>query len=60
MTKGRILVVDDERNMRTTLADILSEEGFDVSTAESGEKAVRMRACACSSTTEMSRFHMTW
>ena len=24
------------------------------------EKAVRTKACACSSTTEISRFHMTW
>ncbi len=42
MTKQRILVVDDERNMRTTLADILTDEGFEVSTAESGEKAVKI------------------
>jgi CheY-like chemotaxis protein len=36
------LVVDDEQNMRTTLADILIGEGFDVSTAESGEKALKL------------------
>lgn len=40
----RILVVDDEKNMRTTLSDILEEEGFEVRTAESGEKAVKMCA----------------
>ncbi len=40
--KRRILVVDDERNMRTTLADILTDEGFEVFTAESGEKAVKI------------------
>ncbi len=38
----RVLVVDDERNMRTTLADILEDAGFDVSTADCGEKAVKM------------------
>ena len=42
MSRGRILVVDDEQNMRTTLADILADEGFDVSTAESGERAVKL------------------
>jgi len=42
MSRGRILVVDDEQNMRTTLSDILAYEGFDVSTAESGERAVKL------------------
>jgi CheY-like chemotaxis protein len=42
MGKARVLVVDDERNMRTTLSDILAEEGFEVSTAESGERAVKI------------------
>lgn len=37
-----ILVVDDEPNMRRTLRDILDHEGYDVSTAESGEQAVRL------------------
>jgi len=40
--RQRVLIVDDERNQRATLSDILSEEGFDVMTAESGEKAVRL------------------
>jgi len=31
--RGRILVVDDERNARTALAEILREEGFAVDTA---------------------------
>ncbi len=40
--RTRVLVVDDERNQRATLADILADEGFDVVTAETGEKAVRL------------------
>jgi CheY-like chemotaxis protein len=42
MSKGRILVVDDEQNMRTTLADILADEGFEVVVAESGERAIKL------------------
>ncbi len=34
--------MDDERNQRLTLSHILTEEGFDVVTAESGERAVRL------------------
>ena len=37
-----VLVVDDERNMRTTLADILSDEGYVVETADCGEAAIDM------------------
>jgi two-component system, NtrC family, response regulator HydG len=40
----RVLIVDDEKNLRTTLADILQEEGYDVSTAATGEEAVEMCA----------------
>jgi CheY-like chemotaxis protein len=39
-----ILIVDDEPNMLRTLEDILRDEGFEVSTAESGERAVQMVA----------------
>ena len=39
-----ILVVDDEPNMLRTLADIFRDEGFDVTTASSGEQAVEMSA----------------
>jgi len=39
-TATRLLVVDDERNMRNTLRDILEDEGYCVETAESGEAAV--------------------
>ncbi len=37
-----VLVVDDEKNIRITLADILVGEGFEVRTAETGEKAVKL------------------
>lgn len=38
----RILVVDDETNMRATLADILSDEGYQIDTAADGLSAVEM------------------
>ncbi|MEO2024720.1 MAG: response regulator [Fuerstiella sp.] len=38
----RILIVDDEQNMRITLADILQNEGYEVDVAASGVEAVRM------------------
>jgi DNA-binding response OmpR family regulator len=41
-TVKRILIVDDETNMRTTLADILSDEGYEVDTAVDGLSAVQM------------------
>ncbi len=37
-----VLIVDDDLNMRRTLRDIFEEEGFEASTAESGEQAVSM------------------
>lgn len=36
----RVLIVDDERNMRRTLAAILRDEGYAVTTAATGEEAV--------------------
>ncbi len=39
---ARILIVDDEKNMRGTLAEILRDEGYVVHTAESGEAAVQI------------------
>ena len=39
---GRILVVDDEKNMRKTLADILRDEHYQVATAATGEEAVEL------------------
>jgi len=37
-----ILVVDDEKNIRATLADILTGEGYEVRTAGTGEQAVKL------------------
>lgn len=39
MSKERILVVDDEANARTALAELLREEGYAVETAADGFKA---------------------
>jgi CheY-like chemotaxis protein len=38
----RILVVEDEFLIRLTLAEVLSDEGFDVTEAEDGEQAVAL------------------
>ena len=40
-SKGRILVVDDERAMQIALRGLLTKEGYSVETAGSGEDAVR-------------------
>ena len=40
MSNPRILVVDDEANARTALAEILRQEGFSVETAADGFKAL--------------------
>jgi DNA-binding NtrC family response regulator len=37
----RILVVDDERKIRSILSHILTDEGYTVKTAENGEEAIR-------------------
>src|SRR5512143_39522 len=37
---GRVLVVDDEANARTALAELLRDEGFDVETAADAFKAL--------------------
>jgi DNA-binding NtrC family response regulator len=39
-----VLVVDDERNMRSSLQTLLSDEGYGVLLAESGEKALQQLA----------------
>jgi two-component system response regulator HydG len=38
--QSRILVVDDQRNMRTTTALILRQQGYEVTEVESGEEAL--------------------
>ncbi|NLE85037.1 MAG: sigma-54-dependent Fis family transcriptional regulator [Myxococcales bacterium] len=42
MTKGRILVVDDEASARNALAEILSDEGYSVLAAPDGFKALAL------------------
>ncbi len=44
MEKTKILVVDDEHLIRWTLEQHLGKEGYDVYTAEDGEKALQMTA----------------
>jgi DNA-binding NtrC family response regulator len=39
MAQGHILVVDDERDIRLLIQEILEDEGYQVDTAENGEKA---------------------
>ena len=39
-SKGRVLVVDDEANARTALAELLRDEGYAVETAADGFKAL--------------------
>jgi DNA-binding NtrC family response regulator len=41
---ARVLIVDDEKNMRKTLADILQSEGYEVATAATGEEAIELCA----------------
>src|SRR5690348_16281944 len=40
--KHSILVVDDEQNIRTSLKDLLEDEGFAVQTVESGEACLAL------------------
>ncbi|MBN2372985.1 sigma-54-dependent Fis family transcriptional regulator [bacterium] len=42
MTKGHILIVDDEKRIRSALAGILKDEGHEVSVAEDGSQALEM------------------
>src|SRR5437667_8026584 len=41
MARKSILVVDDEKNQREILEEILSSEGYDVTMASSGEAAMK-------------------
>ncbi|HHL35670.1 MAG TPA: response regulator, partial [Desulfobulbaceae bacterium] len=38
----RILVVDDEEQIRQMLAQMLGHEGYEVHTAENGEEGMRL------------------
>ena len=38
----RVLIVDDEKNLRRTLADILHDEGYTVDVAATGEEALEL------------------
>lgn len=40
MSQGRILVIDDEENVRKTIRLTLTKAGFDVVEAEDGEKGI--------------------
>jgi len=40
-TNAKILLVDDEENIRSSLHKILSREGYEVTTAESGRVALQ-------------------
>src|ERR671912_420025 len=42
MSRKNILVVDDEKSQREILEMILAEEGYDVTTAASGEAALKI------------------
>ena len=37
---GKILIVDDERNIRLLLTEVLSEKGFDVTEAKDGQESL--------------------
>jgi CheY-like chemotaxis protein len=39
---ARVLIVDDEKSIRTTLAEFVREDGHDVRTAETGAEALRL------------------
>src|SRR5512133_2059878 len=41
---GRILIVDDEANLRHTVARILQRAGFEVTTAGSGKEGLTLRS----------------
>jgi CheY-like chemotaxis protein len=40
--RGRVLVADDDEAVRTAVAEILREEGFDVAVAEDGTQALAL------------------
>ncbi len=40
--KGKILIIDDEKNILAVLSEILEEDGHSVRTAENGEKGIKI------------------
>ena len=42
MTRKRILIIDDERLTRISLADFLEESGYDTTVAVDGESAIQL------------------
>lgn len=42
MSQERILIIDDETSIRSSLRGILEDEGFQVQTADSGEEGLRL------------------
>jgi DNA-binding NtrC family response regulator len=42
MSRGRILAIDDEKNIRHLLKNELTPEGFEVVTAKSGEEGIKL------------------
>ena len=42
MTKAKVLLVDDEKNVRLSLQGVLQDEGYGVETAVSGEECLRL------------------
>jgi len=47
-TKKKILVVDDDPNLRKTLADILTLKGYESAVAANGRRLSRRRNGECS------------
>jgi len=43
-TRGLVLVVDDSQEMRSLIGDVLAEDGFEVRTAASGDRALSLMA----------------
>jgi CheY-like chemotaxis protein len=46
MAKGTVLVVDDDRDVRQTVATVLRMSGFDVCTAANGKEALDLLLCS--------------
>jgi CheY-like chemotaxis protein len=44
ISAGRVLIVDDEEDLRESIAELLTDEGFDVQIAEDGRDALAQLA----------------